>query len=150
VATTGRFGDWVMIYADIEYSKQLKDEFPDSELWHIYPCQSHGMIPWGNISDKEFADKWNQEYIYPALTTDMLLERLPARLRLERADYWLSMAPIKDNSAYDVRYKGWVGGILPTSCEHRQWQDTHKWFQETKLCDALAKMLIWLKKEGLL
>lgn len=83
--------------------------------------------------------------IAPAPTTDEILELIPARLRCLDIDYWFFMSPLKENSAYDCRYKGWIetGHLAP-------WQKTKMWVQEPLLCEALAQMWLHLKREGYL
>ena len=63
----------------LELSKKLKELGVEQEsLWyHIHFCQSHGMIPDGEISGRERADSWNSEFVYSAFTTAELGEMLP-------------------------------------------------------------------------
>lgn len=92
------------------------------------------------LASHEDHRRWTMKedfYNYAAPTIDELLEELPFRLRMEDDDYWFQIQKIKDRT-YDVRY---------TNHNHR---DTICIEQHKYLSEAVAKMYLWLKKEGLL
>jgi hypothetical protein len=49
----------------------------ETDFYHILPCQSYGMIPDGVIETKEFASKWNSDFIIPALNMAEARRLLP-------------------------------------------------------------------------
>lgn len=119
-------------FADIEYSKQLKDEFPDSEWWWTNEYCHPSYISKNKIG--KFRLKKGSEYkeimfdggeSYPALTTNMLLEKLP---------------------------EGWEIQTITGSDGIKRWFvhpqpkiKVRECFNDKKLPNTLAKMLIWLK-----
>lgn len=112
---------------DLEYAQRLKElKVKQESLWyHIHFCQSHGMIPDGEISGKKRADSWNPEFVYSAFTVAELGEMLPHHFK----SYWI------DNNnhiwaCYDGRIMGAVSPSFIAS------GDTE--------ANARAKMLIWL------
>jgi len=108
-----------MIYADISYSKELKDLFPESEWWWV-----DSIIGGGWVTRKKFIANSYKDAL-PALTTDMLLERLPKGT-------WLNIFNHSD---------GWQVGYR---------RKIERVFIDKSLPNALCKLLLWLKKEGLL
>jgi len=112
-----------MIYASIEYSKKLAELFPESEWWYQIGKRTKIItVMQSNFPDNPMAD------YYPALTTDMLLERLPK--------YSLGYSIIIQyiGSCWDVTYSN---------------EDIDS-FEDKSLPNALAKMLLWLKDNNLL
>jgi len=113
-------------FADLSYSKKLKDEFPDAEWWwsnsrdrlqkEEFEIIKKGTVSWA--CRKEMGGL----LFYPALTTDMLLERLPNKVQI-----------LKWENEYIVSYDG-----------------NAKFIKDKSLPNALAKMLIWLKENKLL
>ena len=133
-----------MIYADISYSKELKDEFPESEWWYWVDPKDKIRI----VNRKPFSlELQNNDYgypvnYYPALHTDMLLERLPAKI----ADKEYKLTIDKNKIANeDLGYR--VFYILIGSVK-KKYKDRH--FMDKSLPNALATMMVWLKTKGLL
>lgn len=82
---------------------------------------------------------------YSAFTAGELGEMLPARLRMEDHDRWLYTSPLKDNSAWDIRYKAWIH-----LDNQAPWQKTTNWIQAKTEAEARALMLIYLIKNKLM
>ena len=118
-------------FADIEYSKKLKDEFPESEWW--YKKSKDGLGEWSEVSEGKTIDRMDMIHAYPALTTDMLLERLPRKIEEN-----FKLIIISEEKSYSVSY-------CNLFCD-----DNRPYFQKTvddkSLPNALAKMLIWINK----
>lgn len=110
-----------MEYADIKYSKELKNEFPDAEMWYIKTkYQTYNILPKeGRIIFKDD---------YPALTTDMLLTIFPDKVYIV---YWHGGCRVN------------CDGLPPKKGRIQS-------FKDKSLQNALAKMVIYLKKENLL
>ena len=117
-------------FADIEYSKKLVDLFPESEWWWC-AGRKNEFSDYTNEFMKEprkiDKDNLKEDLKYgwvriPALTTDMLLERLPDRLTINRT---VGLWQVEG-------YKTHIPEI----------------FMAEKLPNALAKMLIWLKENS--
>jgi len=127
-----------MTYASIEYSKKLADLFPESEWWYCFNAKENKMA----LKDskwKDVASRFKNWSFYPALTTDMLLERLPKKIK-EHNDLCI---------CYDDNYSQggwWVGYEGKTLADELAASDK-------SLPNALAKCLIYLKdieRQGLL
>lgn len=115
-------------FADLKYSKLLKDIFSESEWWWVYGKTQKKWF----VSERIHSSR-NEER-YPALITDMLLERLP-----------------KGDGVMDNWHIFW-GGNQEWACQgYFESKDGYPHvFTDKKLCNALAKMLIYLNNEGLL
>jgi len=133
-----------MIYADIEYSKQLAKEFPDSEWWwvkYIEPINGvNTQIDWYIVNQGRFnvineGEPCNFQSC-PALTTDMLLEWLPKEIDKNNWYHVLSIFCFPD--VFEVCYTNEDIVLNDETIEDKS------------LPNALAKLLIWLKTEGLL
>lgn len=123
-----------MIYADIEYSKKLADEFPDSEWWWVPDMEGDKYWVVENIKYISMYKKEKLEH-YPALTTDVLLERLPYIIRNVQS-------PV---SGFNNDY------ILGLHKRSEDWLISYGMAQEVidkSLPNALALMTIWLKEKG--
>lgn len=111
----------------------------ETEKWHYLPCQSHGMIPWGEICSREFAKTWNSEYVYPAYSTDELLAVMPEYFITNYCE--LSQITIlKIDKKYRVCYKD-NSGVSAYKGERLV-------FTEDNLSEALGLMCLWLLQNG--
>lgn len=126
-----------MIYADIKYSKQLADLFPESEWWYheFYGRQWKKSVEY-ELLDRRIENRYttlpSRKYsIYPALTTDMLLERLPSTI--ENKPFTLVIN--KGIVDYHASYPNIKGGVH---------------FCDKSISNVLSKMLIYLKENDLL
>lgn len=114
-----------MIYADIEYSKKLKDYFKDSEWWWVSDI----------IKDKKFFYLTNNRHLtcsewYPALTTDMLLEIIRDKdLKIQRV-----------YNGYEITCPSAIGicGVK------------YQTPRDKSLPNALSAMTLWLIENNLL
>lgn len=113
-----------MVYADIEYSKKLKDLFPESEWWwSVTAYEEWHNLP-GKVIHKNHKRKpYGVRRYYPAPTTDELLSILPSNLNIYKA--------LNHYAVYYEKYKD------PNS-------------HDTSLPNALAKLLIYLQEKGIL
>lgn len=129
----------------LETAKALKEIGfnKDTYFWHIVPCQSHGMIPWGVIEDKVRAEEWNPEYTYAAPTTDELLEELPYSIIRDGESYFLEVH--KYDSYYRVFYRKYEQ-IHAGEYRFRNLAEP----TNNSLPEALAAMWLWLNKQDLL
>lgn len=120
---------------DLEYARKIKElgVKQDSLWYHIMPCQSHGMIPWGKISDKKRADKWNPEYIYSAPTVAELLDSLPNTILVDEIIYEFYL--MKDD-------RGCIVGYKDDECSDEVADDKMP-FIDTP-ANALARLKIWI------
>jgi len=136
-----------MTYADIAYSKKLASLFHESEWWWSTTDYNdkHGLpVKVINKNNKKALFKGCIRKYYPALTTDMLLERLP--------DIISNMISCKYGSFIIVKIKN-IKNIDVWTVAYTQENDFGKWplFKTDKsLPNALALMLIYLKDNDLL
>jgi len=133
-------------FADISYSKQLKDEFKDADWWWVTLYDAIDL--WD--ATKEEREKLKAtgyevrlkekvkcpEQSYPALTTDMVLERLPDYIK-SRGNM-LTMVKA-DSGLWWVNYPNHAGEVTLPFPE----------FTDKKLPNALCKLFLWLKQEKL-
>ncbi len=127
-----------MIYADIKYSKELKDWFPDAEWWWFgfgKRDKAYEIIS----NDKRLCIETEHHSLYPALTTDMLLERLPLKYKKG----WITVQRYKQGDKIEYLCGYWCTGITASLISEVEVYDK-------SLPTALAKMLIYLKKENLI
>ena len=143
-----------MKYANIKYSKELKDWFPESE-WFVVKTpdgelhfklkhEAELMYLNAELADAEGDTKicfydWE---IYPALTTDMLLERLPGHLKAnyKRAEPDGNVWDCGINTKIEMLWEeGWIVRYVPMIA-----------VKDKSLPNALAKMLLWLINQGLI
>ncbi len=129
---------------DLEIAKELeKNRFPQESNFYYSRNNGQEDIKGNPIYDFSSIDggkgrfdriidpRLRYEY-YPAPTSDEILKELPHEIN----EFWLRIEPVKDK--YIVGY----------------WEEGHEderrfdYFEEKKLSNALAKMWLYLKKEG--
>lgn len=128
-------------FADIKYSKPLKDEFPESEWVYIELTNKEwakriielnlDFARDGSIHEREFGEiyaKNGDGILYPAIHTDMVLERLPQNLKDKDS------LPRK---LYIAKYVGIYEVSYPSI----------EIITDKSLPNALAKMLLWVRKD---
>ena len=143
-----------MIYANITHSKELKDLFPDAEWWWVktYDIETRkegkkkywrqkDTLSWGVHNSKCGC---SDDKVYPALTTDMLLEILPKK------QGWFYIAQDYDRGAYDRYdepvYIGWAVWFR-AKIKGKQYNTPYR---DKYLNNALCKMVKYLRDSGLL
>ena len=158
-----------MIYADISYSKQLKDLFPESEWWWMHPwCITkkdfkdnkiklilNKAKPYRQNTLKWVVKSWSEivKPCYPALTTDMLLERLPRLFQRKYTHDGICTFYLTAGVGYDENDKDiWSAYYMNTQYSDEFTINAPSELYERNdksLPNALSKMLLWLIKEGL-
>lgn len=136
---------------DLERAKQLKENgFPqDSEFyWNIHKAGG-SVFPLDDNLNKKFASYQEKVGInavcyatYSAPTSDEILKELPREIKDLNFEYFyhlkIEKSPIHDEM-YFISY-----GI---TSQDRAWMEYYN-TDDKKLSNALAKMWIFLKKEG--
>lgn len=132
-------------FADLTWSKKLAKYFPDAEWWWVEWNKPHSIPGLSEKRDAFHSNKTIEEVsIYPALHTDMLLEKLPTKIHKHKLEFWLSIlkidTPEENSDYYTVGYSAdlIVGGLKILRSENNK-----------KLPNALSAMLYWLDQEGL-
>ncbi|RLG68595.1 MAG: hypothetical protein DRO11_08860 [Methanobacteriota archaeon] len=115
----------------LELAKKLKkiglgcNEYQPETEWRWYRLEPDGWCV--GASTLRVAEEW-----YPAFTVAEMMEELPAVVETKAGRYRLTIE--KYEPRWYVSYIGTAGDALETALNK-------------KLADALAEMLIWLKKE---
>lgn len=110
--------------ADIKYSKQLIDEFPDAEWWWV---------------SKDLGETWEiGRYLkgavnLPAIHTDMIIQILPKKIDNKHGDLSIVMDSINPTV--------WIG------YDGKELKDEIS-ASAKKLVDAGCKLFLWIKKEA--
>jgi len=132
-------------YASIEYSKDLAELFPDAEWWH---CETGSIV-------RKIHRLHNLHY-NPAITIQMALDILPKFIKIPyKRDNGTIQECILDlqitfncGEGCYVDYEDW--SVLDESNGSNDPQIRSSDITDKSLPNALAKMLIYLRKEGLL
>ncbi len=130
-------------YCDIKYAKELAEDFKDCECWWVADCMSADTRKYKLLQKKDFVLSTGNRHSwvygeYPALTVNDVLEKLPASIT---KDYKrLIISPFS---------KLETPVIISEWCVEYGSQDNKRKVDKS-LVNALCKMYIWLKKQGLL
>ena len=122
-------------FADIKWSKKLAHHFQDAE-WYISPRTKR-------IVTRKSVKKVLVEYL-PAVTTDMVLEKLPGEIEYKKKIWHLRIEKLKNGFSIEyIAYdnKGYFY-VLP--------KPEKQLICDKKLPNVLCQMLEWLEKDGLL
>ncbi len=135
---------------DLKYAIELKDLGYKQEgiwWWVVYEGEDYQLGIYNKkeneftfMSEKGFTQRLDKDIVAP--TVAELGKALPYRVRLEFADYWLYISKAK--SHWDIRYKSFSEGRY-----HSMGLPDKGMFQGDTLANAMAKMLIYLIKEGI-
>lgn len=124
---------------DLEIAKELKKEgFPQEGLWWWQFTYEIKYTP--RVKSGKYVPMGFKNCIAPI--SDEILKELPLHLEKKDNFYWLNISreaydANSKRSYYEISYDNWENKCLDAIC-----------IEDDKLSNALAKMWLYLKKEG--